>query len=113
MNAPARQRLAMRLLRALGLIEPRPALAARPGATGWIVYDQGVHDECLPFTDFRNCVEAGAELWASSADQLAEVTGLPIGTVKSTCHKALRKMRVTLDDEVPGPHPLHGAKEQS
>ena len=25
-----------------------------------------VHDLCLPFTDFRQCVEAGAEVWADT-----------------------------------------------
>ncbi|EXG81622.1 FAD-dependent oxidoreductase [Cryptosporangium arvum] len=66
-----------------GYSEFGPALAARPGATGWIVYDQGVHDECLPFTDFRHCVEAGAELRASSPEELADVTGLPVEGVRS------------------------------
>ncbi|MCO8275593.1 SigE family RNA polymerase sigma factor [Actinoplanes sp. TRM 88003] len=44
---------------------------------------------------------------------VAKALGISVGTVKSTCHTALRKMRVTLDDEVRGPSPLHGTKEQS
>ncbi|MFI5490906.1 SigE family RNA polymerase sigma factor [Actinoplanes sp. NPDC051859] len=31
--------------------------------------------------------------------QVAETLGVSLGTVKSTCHRALRKMRVALDDE--------------
>jgi fumarate reductase flavoprotein subunit len=65
-----------------GYSEFGPLLAGRPGATGWIVYDQQVHDECLPFTDFGNCVEAGAEIWAPDAAALAAATGLPAQAVK-------------------------------
>jgi RNA polymerase sigma-70 factor (sigma-E family) len=44
---------------------------------------------------------------------VATTLGISIGTVKSTCHTALRKMRIALDDEVRHPHSLHGTKEQS
>ncbi|HEX5407064.1 MAG TPA: FAD-binding protein [Pseudonocardiaceae bacterium] len=60
-----------------GYSEFGPWLAARPGAVGWVVYDRRVHDLCLPFTDFRNCVEAGVEVWADDAAALAHNLGLP------------------------------------
>lgn len=64
-----------------GYSEYGPQLAARPEATGWLVFDQRVHDLCLPFTDFRQTVEGGAVVWADDAAALAEVTGLPIDAV--------------------------------
>ena len=60
-----------------GYSEYGPQLAARPGATGWIILDQRVHDLCLPFTDFRQTVDGGALVWADDAAGLAEATGLP------------------------------------
>ncbi|GAB2626895.1 DNA-directed RNA polymerase sigma-70 factor [Paractinoplanes abujensis] len=44
---------------------------------------------------------------------VAKILGISVGTVKSTCHTALRKMRIALDDEVRGPRPSHGTQEQS
>lgn len=64
-----------------GYSEFGPALAARPGATGWIVFDQRVHDLCLPFTDFRQTVEAGAVVWADDAATLARALNLPVDAV--------------------------------
>lgn len=64
-----------------GYSEFGPALAARPGATGWIVYDRRVHELCEPFTDFRQTVESGAEIWADDAATLAAATSLPLDAV--------------------------------
>jgi fumarate reductase flavoprotein subunit len=64
-----------------GYSEFGPALAARPGATGWIVFDRRVHDLCLPFTDFRQTVEAGAVVWADDAATLARALNLPVDAV--------------------------------
>src|SRR5699024_6491020 len=36
-----------------GYSEFGPFLAARPGATGWVVYDQRIRQLCESFTDFR------------------------------------------------------------
>jgi RNA polymerase sigma-70 factor (sigma-E family) len=44
--------------------------------------------------------------------EVATTLGISVGTVKSTCHTALRKMRIELDDEVRSPHSFHGTKEQ-
>lgn len=64
-----------------GYSEYGPQLAARPDATGWLVFDQRVHDLCLPFTDFRQTVDGGALVWADDAATLAEATGLPADAV--------------------------------
>jgi fumarate reductase flavoprotein subunit len=58
-----------------GYSEYAAALAARPGARGWIVLDRRIHDLCLSFTDFRQTVEAGSLLWADDMAELATRTG--------------------------------------
>lgn len=60
-----------------GYSEYAAVIAAQPGASGWIVLDQRIHDACQVFTDFRQTVESGALVWADDAPGLAEVTGLP------------------------------------
>lgn len=81
-----------------GYSEFGPALAARPGATGWIVFDQRVHDLCLPFTDFRQTVEAGGEIWANDAASLAEALTLPVDAVVTELAASDRAARGPEDD---------------
>lgn len=64
-----------------GYSEYAAELAARRGSTGWIVIDETIHEQCLPFRDFRDNVDAGAIVWAADATELAEVTGLPAETL--------------------------------
>jgi fumarate reductase flavoprotein subunit len=64
-----------------GYSEYGPKLAARPGATGWVVFDRRIHDLCLPFTDFRQTVESGAAVWADDPAALATAMGLPVEAV--------------------------------
>ncbi|MEP6629100.1 MAG: FAD-binding protein, partial [Lapillicoccus sp.] len=47
-----------------GYSEYAAVIAAQPGAAGWIVLDQRIHDACLVFTDFRQTVDGGALVWA-------------------------------------------------
>ena len=58
-----------------GYSEYAAALAARPGAHGWIVLDRRIHDLCRSFTDFRQTVEEGALTWAEDLDALAAGIG--------------------------------------
>ncbi|MEV4280104.1 SigE family RNA polymerase sigma factor [Actinoplanes xinjiangensis] len=44
---------------------------------------------------------------------VADTLGISVGTVKSTCHTALRKMRIALDDDVRSSPTSHGTQEQS
>jgi RNA polymerase sigma-70 factor (sigma-E family) len=43
---------------------------------------------------------------------VAEILAISVGTVKSTCHTALRKMRIALNDEVRTATSGHGIEEQ-
>lgn len=60
-----------------GYSEFAAELAGRPEATGWIVLDEVIFEQCQPFRDFRDTVESGALVWAADAAGLAEATGLP------------------------------------
>jgi fumarate reductase flavoprotein subunit len=60
-----------------GYSEYAAVIARQPGARGWIVLDQRIHDACLPFTDFRQTIEGGALVWADDVTRLAAAAGLP------------------------------------
>jgi fumarate reductase flavoprotein subunit len=60
-----------------GYSEYAAVIAAQPGAAGWIVLDQRIHDACLVFTDFRQTVDGGALVRADDVEGLAQATGLP------------------------------------
>lgn len=60
-----------------GYSEYAAELAARPGATGWIVLDETVHEQCQGFKDYRDTVESGVLVRAADAEALAKATGLP------------------------------------
>ncbi|MFB4319233.1 FAD-binding protein [Actinomadura sp. 21ATH] len=64
-----------------GYSEYAAELAARPGATGWIVLDETIFEQCQAFQDFRDTVESGVLVWAGDADGLAKATGLPAGAL--------------------------------
>jgi fumarate reductase flavoprotein subunit len=59
-----------------GYSEYAAALASRPQAEGWLIFDKRIHDLCLPFTDFRQTVESGSLVWADTIGELAKATGL-------------------------------------
>jgi fumarate reductase flavoprotein subunit len=60
-----------------GYSEYAATLAARPGASGWLVLDERIRQACLSFTDFRQTADSGALLRADSLQELSAVTGLP------------------------------------
>lgn len=60
-----------------GYSEYAAALAAQPDATGWLVYDERVHEAALPFTDYRHVRDAGAIRTAGSVPALATELGVP------------------------------------
>lgn len=66
-----------------GYSEYAAALASRPQAEGWLIFDQRVHDLCVPFTDFMQTVESGSLVWADTIEGLAEATGLAADALKA------------------------------
>jgi fumarate reductase flavoprotein subunit len=66
-----------------GYSEYAAALASRPQAEGWLIFDKRVHDLCLSFTDFRQTVESGSLIWADTIEGLAEGTRLDADALKA------------------------------
>ncbi|GAB3430266.1 FAD-dependent oxidoreductase [Actinophytocola sediminis] len=60
-----------------GYSEYAAELAARPGAVGWIVFDDAIYQHCQAFQDFRDVMAAGAVVRADDEAGLANATGLP------------------------------------
>lgn len=77
----------------VGYSEYAAILASRPGAAGWIVFDQRVYDLCLAFGDFRDTVAQGAVTGARDAAALAERCGLPAGPLARTLAEAAEHAR--------------------
>lgn len=68
-------------------------LAARPDATGWIVFDERIFRLCRLFQDFRQTVESGAVHFADDAAGVAAVTGLPARAVTEEIELAVAVAR--------------------
>ncbi|XVQ14653.1 FAD-dependent oxidoreductase [Spirillospora sp. CA-255316] len=81
-----------------GYSEYAAELAARPGATGWIVLDEVIHEQCRAFQDFRDTVESGVLVWADDAAGLAGATGLPAGALAEELESAAAIARGERDD---------------
>lgn len=56
-----------------GYSEYAAMLAAQPGARGWLVLDERVHEACLAFRDYQETVESGALRQANDVAGLAQV----------------------------------------
>ncbi len=76
-----------------GYSEYAAVIAAQPGAAGWIVLDQRIHDACLVFTDFRQTVDGGALVWADDVDGLAAAAGLPADALAEELEATARLAR--------------------
>lgn len=66
-----------------GYSEYASALAARPQALGWLIFDRRIAEACTSFTAFRQTVESGALIWAQDPTGLAAATGLPAAAVEA------------------------------
>ena len=66
-----------------GYSEYAAALASRPEAEGWLIFDKRVHDLCLSFNDFSQTVESGSLVWAETIESLAEATRLDADALKA------------------------------
>lgn len=60
----------------IGYSEYAARLAARPGSSGWLVFDERIHHLSLAFTDYRQVADTGALRSAGSIDELATVIGV-------------------------------------
>ncbi len=74
-----------------GYSEYAAVLAAQPGATGWIVLDQRIHDACQVFTDYRQTVESGALVRADDVASLAEAIDVPADALADAARSRRRR----------------------
>lgn len=61
----------------VGYSEYAALLAARPGAAGWVVFDDRISRASLPFTDYRHVAASGAVRTAAGPAELAAAIGVP------------------------------------
>ncbi|WKN48300.1 FAD-binding protein [Nocardioides sp. Arc9.136] len=71
-----------------GYSEYAARLGAQPGARGWIVLDERIHEACLVFDDYRATVDAGAVREAADVEALAAVVGCDAGELARTLDAA-------------------------
>ncbi|EHK84177.1 FAD-dependent oxidoreductase [Saccharomonospora azurea] len=82
-----------------GYSEYAAELAARPGATGWIVLDETIHKRCLAFQDYRDTVSSGALVWADDIDGLATALDVPAAALAAELRGSGQAARGERDDE--------------
>ena len=68
----------------------------QPEGIAWNVFDARLHDLGQEFEDYRTAMAAGAVREAATAEDLAEITGLPVGEL---CHtlKQIRRHQAGLE----------------
>lgn len=67
-----------------GYSEYAAMLAAQPGARGWLILDQRIHQACLTFRDYQETVESGALRHAEDAGDLATILEVDSATLAET-----------------------------
>ena len=72
----------------IGYSEYAALLVARPGATGWIVLDERIHELSLPFTDYQQVLESGAVRSAGSVAELAALIDVDPATLAAELEEA-------------------------
>ncbi|MBO0848755.1 MAG: FAD-binding protein, partial [Pseudonocardia sp.] len=82
-----------------GYSEYASLLAGQPGATGWIVFDQRIHELSTTFVDYRDAVASGAVHLAETADDLAESISVPAGALRAELAEAAAVANGEKDDD--------------
>jgi len=82
-----------------GYSEYAAMLAAQPGARGWLILDERVHEACLAFRDYQETVESGALRRADDASALAQVLDVDSEVLAETLAAADRAARGEGPDE--------------
>jgi succinate dehydrogenase/fumarate reductase flavoprotein subunit len=71
-----------------GYSEYAAVLAAQPGASGWLVYDERIHNASFAFGDYVDVVESGALRRGDSVEELATAIGVPAGALRAELGEA-------------------------
>lgn len=72
----------------VGYSEYAALLARQRQARGWLVFDERVHDACVPFADYRDTVASGVVRVARSAGELAEDIHVPASALEAEIAEA-------------------------
>jgi fumarate reductase flavoprotein subunit len=67
-----------------GYSEQGRRVLAQPGSIAWDVFDNRLHERGQEFVDYREADAAGAVCTADSVEALAELTGVPLETLRQT-----------------------------
>lgn len=67
-----------------GYSEQAAKVQAQPGHYAWTIGDERLHTLMMKFEDYRDALDAGAIHTADSIEQLAEITGVPLETLRET-----------------------------
>ena len=68
---------------ARGSSDLAPDVVAQPGGFAWAVYDDALHQRAMQFPDYRQLNELGAVKQAADLESLAQVLGIPAGTLSA------------------------------
>lgn len=82
-----------------GYSEYAAMLAGQPGARGWLILDDRVHEACLAFRDYQETVESGALRRAADVAELADVIEVDASVLESTLNRAAAAARGESSDE--------------
>jgi len=82
-----------------GYSEYAAMLAAQPGARGWLILDERVHDACMAFRDYQETVESGALRRAADVAELAQVLDVEPSVLAETVDSVARAARKENSDE--------------
>ena len=74
-------------------------LAAQPGARGWLILDERIHEACLAFRDYQETVDSGALRHAADVAALAQIIGADASVLERTLTDAAAAARGEQADE--------------
>lgn len=72
----------------VGYSEYGARVVERPGSIAWTVFDERVHEACLPFKDYQDIVASGAVTRHEDLAALAEAIGAPVDRLRATLESA-------------------------
>jgi fumarate reductase flavoprotein subunit len=82
----------------IGPSELAAYILAQPDGTAFEVYDQSIHDLAMAMGAYRESVDRGAAVTASTPDDLARRLGIPVETFRATLDKANAAARGEIAD---------------
>ena len=67
-----------------GYSEYAVQVLAQPESIAWVIYDQRINDEALPFDDYQQLIESGGIRWADDVATLADAIGCDPATLEAS-----------------------------